>query len=193
MEGQPAHARPEFDEALKAWTDLLQQKGFPAQCVWVFEENLFFDRNSAAAGGPPAAFQTALTPPPAQAAVTAYNYLAEHEPPLVFYRLGSSKGKSICALLCDQWFENKSEADGFISREEWNIAFRPGQKVEIEEITDAARWKERAVRDRPLHDLDFCLSLRAVHELLAHGRIITTYERYALRFLHAWRRLLGHT
>lgn len=193
MEGQPAHARPTFDEALKAWSALLQQKGFPTQCVWVFEENLFFDPNTASAGAPPTAFQVALTPPPSQAAATAYHYFAELDPPLVFYRLGSSKGTSICALLCDEWFEKKGDTAGFMQRKEWNIAFHPGEKLEIEEITDPSRWKQRAVRDRPLHELDFCLSLRAVHELLAHGRIITSYERYALRFLHAWRRLLGQT
>ena len=33
------------------------------------------------------------------------------------------------------------------------------------------------------------MTLRAVHETLAHGRVLTAYERYALRFLHAWGRL----
>jgi hypothetical protein len=46
------------------------------------------------------------------------------------------------------------------------------------------------VKNRPLHDLDFCMPLRAVHEVLAHGRVLTTYEHYALRFLHAWRRII---
>ena len=191
MEGN--QERPGFDKALKAWTELLAQRGFSTQCIWIFDENLYFEKSTAAAGGPPSGFQTVLTPPPAGAALIAYTYFAEQDAPLVFYRLGSSKGKSVCALLCDDWFAKKSEDDGFINRREWNMAFRPGEKIELEEITDAARWKERAVRDRPLHDLDFCMSLRAVHELMAHGRIITTYERYALRFLHAWRRLLGHT
>jgi hypothetical protein len=34
------------------------------------------------------------------------------------------------------------------------------------------------------------MTLRAVHETLAHGRVLTAYEHYALRFLHAWRRML---
>jgi hypothetical protein len=35
------------------------------------------------------------------------------------------------------------------------------------------------------------MSLRAIHETLAHGRVLTSYERYALKLLHVWRRLLG--
>ena len=48
------------------------------------------------------------------------------------------------------------------------------------------RWKQRILRDRPLHDLDFSMSLRSVHEILAHGRVLTAYEHYALKFLHGW-------
>ncbi|MEI6569278.1 MAG: hypothetical protein WCR20_21540, partial [Verrucomicrobiota bacterium] len=62
--------------------------------------------------------------------------------------------------------------------------------VELEEITDFQRWRQRLMKSRPLHDLDFCMDLKAVHEILAHGRVLTAYEHYALRFLHAWGRLL---
>jgi hypothetical protein len=34
------------------------------------------------------------------------------------------------------------------------------------------------------------MSLRAVHEMLAHGRVLTSYEHYALKLLGAWRRLV---
>ena len=34
------------------------------------------------------------------------------------------------------------------------------------------------------------MTLRAVHETLAHGRVLTAYEHYALKLLDAWRRLL---
>jgi hypothetical protein len=31
--------------------------------------------------------------------------------------------------------------------------------------------------------LDFCMTLQAVHETLAHGRVLTPYEQYALKIL----------
>jgi hypothetical protein len=111
---------------------------------------------------------------------------------LVWYRLGSSKGKSVCVLLCDSWFQRKTEADGFITRPAWLMLFRPGPEQEVEEIKDKERWEKRLLRDRPLHDLDFGMTLRAVHEVLAHGRVLTAYEHYALRFLHVWRHWLGN-
>jgi len=86
--------------------------------------------------------------------------------------------------------EPKGESEGFLRRDDWLISFRPGGREEIEEITDEQRWKQRIQRDRPLHDLDFCMMLRAVHETLAHGRALTAYEHYALKFLDAWRHLL---
>ena len=76
--------------------------------------------------------------------------------------------------------------------DEWRMAFRTGGPEGIEEITDRARWENRIVRDRPLHDLDFCMSLRAVHETLAHGRVLSAYERYALKLTHVWRKWLGN-
>jgi len=47
------------------------------------------------------------------------------------------------------------------------------------------------LRDRPLHDLDFCMTLRAIHETLAHGRVLTAYERYALKLLSSWRHIFA--
>src|SRR5512142_1217640 len=93
-------------------------------------------------------------------------------------------------MLCDPWFESRRERDGFVARDEWLISFYPGGAAEVEEVADEERWKQRMVRDRPLHDLDFCMTLRAVHEILAHGRVLTTYEHYALRLLGAWRRFV---
>jgi hypothetical protein len=69
--------------------------------------------------------------------------------------------------------------------------FRPGPPGDIEEVKDRQRWEKRIVRDRSLQDLDFCMTLRAVHEMLAHGRVLTAYERYALKLLHVWRHFMG--
>jgi hypothetical protein len=190
---QSNFSRPSFEEALAAWKTLLSQRGVPTDCTWVFDENLCFEKDPAKPGATRLAFQLAFTPIPSDAAGVTYDSFSEGEARLVLYRLGSCRGKSICALLCDEWFETKTEKDGFIRRDEWLMSFRPGGNEELEEITDRQRWKHRLLRDRPRHDLDFCMPLRAVHELMAHGRVLSTYERYAMKFFHVWWRLLGQT
>jgi hypothetical protein len=35
------------------------------------------------------------------------------------------------------------------------------------------------------------MTLRAIHETLAHGRVLTAYERYALKLLSSWRRIFA--
>jgi hypothetical protein len=189
----PEFTRPSFAEALNDWTELLRARGCPTDLIWIFDENLCFERQPGSAGGIRVAYQTALTPPPADAAQIAFDYFCDFDARLVLYRLGSSHGRSVCVLLCDKWFEKKGEAEGFVRRDNWRISFRPGGLDETEEINDRERWNRRLLRDRPLHDLDFCMTLKGLHEILAHDRVLTTYERYALKFLHAWRRLLGRS
>ncbi len=190
MATTPQFKRPPFEEALSAWKTLLGQRGLPTDLLWIFDENLCFEKNRAGPEGFKLGFQTAFTPPPREAERITYDFFSGFAARLVFYRLGSSGGKSVCLALCDEYFEAKGEAEGFVRRDDWLISFRPGAKDETELITDEHRWKHRLLRHRPLHDLDFCMTLRAVHEILAHGRLLTTYERYALKFLHLWRRLL---
>lgn len=189
MEKKPD--RPSFDQALKAWQTLLSTRGFPVELVWVFDENLCFEKDPSNAGGFRLGFQTAFSPAPPDAERIAYEHFVEFDAPLVWYRLGSCHGKSVCILLCDEWFRNKTEAEGFANRPEWGMLFSPGPLQEVEEVRDKARWENRLLRERPLHDLDFCMTLRAVHETLAHGRVLTAYERYALKLLHVWRHWLG--
>jgi hypothetical protein len=191
MPNSPAYTRPPFEEALQAWQALLRQHGFANELLWIFEENLCFEPDSAQPRGFRLGFQTAFTPPPSQAERIAYEHFAETDARLVFYRAGECRGKSVCLVLCDPWFENKSEPDGYLRRDRWLMSFRPGTRESIEEIADRQRWEKRLIRDRPLHELDFCMTLRAVHETLAHGRVLSAYERYALKFLHAWGRWLG--
>jgi hypothetical protein len=183
--------RPPFAEALEAWKSTLSARRWPTDLTWVFEENLCFERDPRQPAEFQVAFQTRFSPPPPQAEQIAYEHFAEFDFPIVFYRLGSASGRSVCVILCDEWFRPRTEQDGFLRRDDWLMAFRPGGPEAIEEITDQPRWEKRVVRDRPLHDLDFCMTLRAVHETLAHGRVLSTYEHFALRFLHAWRRLLS--
>ncbi len=190
MDTQPAYTRPSLEEAVLAWQALLRQRNLPTGLLWAFDENLCFEKDSSAPGGFKLGFQTAFTPPPPQAERVAYEYFSEFDTRLVFYRIGSWREKSVCLMLCDDWFENKTESQGYFRHDDWGMSFRPGAAEPIEEVTDERRWKHRLLRGRPLHDLDFCLPLRAVHELQAHDRVLTTYERYSLRFLDVWKRFL---
>ncbi len=182
--------RPAFEDALTAWKGFLKQRSFPDDLIWVFDENLCFEKEPAAPGGFRLGFQTVFTPPPPDAEQIAYVHFLELEVPIVFYRIGSCGSRSVCVLLADQWFAGKTEAAGYCwPRPEWGIAFRPGDATSVEQIADADRWKNRILRERPLHDLDFCMDLRGVHEILAHGRVLSTYEHYALKLLHLWRQI----
>jgi hypothetical protein len=190
MANLPQFTRPTYNDALNAWKKLLAERKFPTDLLWIFDEHLCFEKENGKEGFK-LGYQTKITPPPPDAERVAFSYFSDFEARLVFYRIGSSNGKSVCLMLCDEWFEPKGEKEGFTRRDEWLMSFYPGAAVEVEEIADEQRWRQRILRDRPLHDLDFSMSLRAVHEILAHGRVLTAYEHYALRFLHAWRRLLG--
>ena len=190
MASTSPHVRPPFHEATSAWKSRLRLQGLPTDLLWLFDENLCFEKKPDSPGGFQFGYQLVFTPPPPDAEQIAYDHFAAFPAPLVFYRLGSAKGKSVCLMLCDKWFETKTEANGFEKREDWLMLFRTGSPEEIPEITDKQRWQNRIVRDRPLHDLDFCMTLQAIHETLAHGRVLTAYERYALKFLHGWRKIL---
>ena len=127
--------RPTFAEALRAWNAALSQRGLPTDLVWIFDENLCFEKDAAASPAFKLGFQTLFSPPPPDAEKIAYDYFCAFEAPLVFYRIGSARGKSVCLMLCDHWFESKSENDGYQRREDWLIWFRPGGKEDVEEIT----------------------------------------------------------
>lgn len=190
MDNEIRFRRPTFENAVLAWQNVLKERGLPTQCVWVFDENLCFEKDPTRPGGFRFGFQTAFTPPPQDGERIGYEYFVDFNMPLVFYRLGTCRNSSVCVMLCDKWFETNAKGEGYLRRDEWQILFRPGAAEEVEEITDRARWQGRILRDRPLHELDFAMNLRAVHEILAHGRVLSSYEHYALRFLHAWRRFL---
>lgn len=192
MDNDRKYQRPPFQEIFESWKALLAERGLPTECLWIFDENLCFEKAASNPNGFQVGFQTAFSPPPPDAERVAYDYFADFDARLVFYRLGTCRGKSVCLLLCDEWFETRTDANGYIRKDAWHAAFRPGEKEELEEITSSERFKHRLLRNRPLHDLDFCMTLRSVHELMAHGRVLSAYERYALRFFHGWWKLLGH-
>jgi hypothetical protein len=193
MANPPPFTRPTFDEAMKSWKTILGERGFSADLLWIFDENLCFEEDRSGKSEFSLGFQTQITPPPPNSERVAFDYFRDFEARIVFYRIGSARGKSVCLMLCDEWFEPKREADGFIRRDDWLISFHPGADSELEEITDKPRWENRIIRNRPLHDLDFSMTLRAVHEILAHGRVLTSYEHYALKLLHTWSRFIGHS
>jgi hypothetical protein len=190
MPTKPQYARPTFEQALTAWKAFLKARALPDDLVWVFDENLCFEPDPASPGGFRLSVQTAFTPPPPDSDRIAYKYFADFDARIVFYRLGTSTGKSVCLMLCDEWFESKGEPQGFWRQDKWLVSFRPGTDETVATIADEERWKNRIIRNRPLHDLDFCMTLRAIHELLAHGRVLSTYERYGLKVLSTMRHLV---
>jgi len=188
MENTRPYQRPPYEDALAAWTRLLAQRRVATDLVWILEENLCFEKDPCTPAGVKLGFQTRFVPHAADAAKVIYHHFAELDARLVFYRLGANSGRSVCLLLCDVWFEPKGEADGYVRRDDWLISFFPGAEEQIEEITDQKRWQERVVQGRPLSAVDFCMTLAALRELKAHGRVLTPDERFGLKILRSMRR-----
>jgi hypothetical protein len=192
MEPKTKFNRPTLTEALAAWRQLLAERGFATQLTWIFEENLCIERQRANQGGFRFGFQTRFTPPANDALDIAFDHFSETGTRMVFYRLGDAEpGKSVCILLCDPWFEHKSDADGYVRRDDWKMSFHPGHKDIIEEVTDLTRWLRRVKRDRAFHDLDFCMALATIDEIKIYGRPLMPYERFAQIMLNRMRRVLG--
>jgi hypothetical protein len=188
METIRRYQRPPFEETLKAWQALLGSKGYSTEILWILDENLCFEKDPGSPAEVKLGFQTRFSSHPSDAPKVTYHHFAEMDARMVFYRLGSSKGRSICLQLCDPWFEPKTEADGYIRRDDWLISFYPGQAEEVEEITDPKRWQERVVRGRPLTAVDFCMTVAALRELKAHGRVLAPDERFGLKILRSLQR-----
>ena len=126
---------PNLSTALDAWKKLLAERKLSTDLLWIFEENLCFERKADVPGGVHIGFQTRFSPVPQESIEIAYEHFCESETPIVFYRLGESKGRSVCILLGDAWFDDKKESDDFIKQAKWGISFHPGQKIEIEEVS----------------------------------------------------------
>jgi hypothetical protein len=188
MQNSQTIQRPPFEEALKQWNQILAQAGLPTACEWILDENLVFEPDTKSPGGVKLGFQTQFTLRPADLAQASYDFFTDFGARIVFYRLGSSRGKSICLLLCDPVFETRGEAEGFVRRDNWQISFHPGAADEVEEITDGARWKNRIIGGRPLADVDFCLPLATLRELEIHGRALEPGERFGVKVVEAWQR-----
>jgi hypothetical protein len=191
MSSHATFNRPTLTGALGAWNQLLVERGFATDVVWIFQENLCVEHSRAEQGGFLFGFQTRFTPPPEDALEIAFNHFFETSARIVFYRLGEYMGKSVCVLLCDSWFDGKAEAEGYLRRDEWNMSFYTGLDDKIEEVTDLTRWLRRVKRDRAFHDLDFCMALATIDEIKIYGRPLAPYERFAGTMLNRLRRFLG--
>lgn len=192
MNSSAAIVRPRLSQALEAWKNILAERKLATNLLWIFEENLCFETKPDVPGGVHIGFQTKFSPVPGEALDIAYEHFCESDARIVFYRLGDSKGRSVCILLGDAWFNDKQEKDGYVLRNDWGISFHPGQQFEIEEVTDMRRWVRRLRRERPLHDVDFCMTLLAVDEIQVHGRVLTPGERYSEAMLAKLRRIFSH-
>jgi len=188
MQDAQNYQRPPFEEALKEWQRILAHAGFPTDCEWILDENLVFEKDPTNKAGVRLAFQTQFTTRPDSLAPLTYEFFTDFAARMVFDRLGTAGGKSVCLLLCDPVFETRGEADGFVRRDDWLVSFRPGPAANIEEITDPQRWKSRLISGRPLMDVDFCMPLVVLREIEVHGRPLTTPERFGVKTIEAWQR-----
>jgi hypothetical protein len=188
MDNTRHYQRPPFEDALAAWKTLLTENSLPTDLLWILEESLCFEKDLGTPAGIKLGFQTRFAAHPPDAAKVIYHHFAEMDARLVFYRLGANAGRSLCLLLCDAWFEPKGETDGYIRRDDWLVSFFPGPTEEVEEITDEKRWRERVVHGRPLSAVDFCMTLAALRELKAHGRVLSPDERFGLKILRSMQR-----
>ena len=185
---------PTLAEALDAWKKMLAERDLSTNLLWVFEENLCFEKETGAHGGFRLGFQTKFTKPSDDALDIAFDHFSESGARIVFYRLGHARrdgGQSVCVLLCDTWFDDKNESGGYLRRDEWNMSFHPGLDDEIEEITDLSRWVRRVKRGRGFHDLDFCMTLATIDEIKIYGRPLAHYEHFAMAMFNRLRRVLG--
>jgi len=185
-------ARPSLEAASAAWQKCLADHALPAEPLWIFAENLCIEPDAATPGSFHFGFQTKFARPDDDAMEIAYDQFSSTGARIVFYRLGSAAGKSVCILLCDPWFEGKNTVDGFERRDDWKISFRPGHAGDIEEVTDLTRWVRRVKHDRAFHDFDFSMSLETIDEIKAHGRTLAPYERFAGKMINRLRTVLGH-
>jgi hypothetical protein len=185
MPNNRRYHRPPFETVLAEWKALLTRRGLSTDILWILEENLCFEHDAGKPAGMKLGFQTQFTPQPNDAPKTTYHHFAEADARLVFYRLGQSKGRSICIELCDAWFEPKTESEGYVRHDEWLTSFYPGGDEELEEITDSQRWRDRVIRGRPLSAMDFCMTVAALSELKVHGRVLSPDERLGLKILRS--------
>ena len=184
--------RPQFREALAAWRELLAARNLPAEPLWIFAENLCFEPSLAIPGSLRVGFQTRFTPPSDDALEIAYDQFSETDARIVFYRLGSSARGSVCILLCDDWFAERNERDGFQRRDDWGISFYPGVSGDIDEVTELPRWVRRVKQNYAFRDFDFAMSLATIDEIKIHGRTLQPYERFAETMLNRLRRMMGN-
>jgi hypothetical protein len=184
--------RPSLDHAIRAWEKFLSERGFATNLLWIFEENLCFEKAPGAPGGFQLGYQTRFLKPPEDAVDIAYDLFCDSDARVVFFRLGESHGRSVCLLLGDHWFDKKNESSGYWRRDDWGLSFFPGENKKLEEITDLSRWLGRLKRERPLHDLDFCMALATIDEVKTHGRVLAPGERFADGLVGRLRRLFSH-
>jgi len=184
--------RPPLAAALAAWREHLASHGLPTETLWIFAENICIEPSPTVPGSFQVRFQTRFTPPSDDALDIAYDLFSETPAQMVFYRLGSGARGSVGVLLCDPWFENRGEREGFTRRDEWGISFFSGAAGEIEEVTDLSRWLRRVRGNRAFHDFDFAMALATIDEIKIHGRALQPYERFAETLLTRLRRVLGN-
>ena len=129
MNSPATFKRPTLTEALDAWKTILAERGFATELLWIFQENLCVENSRAERGGFRVGFQTNSRRRPKTRWTSRSIIFAKPVHAVVFYRLGNCPGKSVCVLLCDPWFENKSEAKVICAATNGKCPFTPAKKT----------------------------------------------------------------
>jgi len=77
MEMTRRYQRPPFEDALAVWRNLLAQRGFSTDLLWILEENLCFEKDPGTPARVKLGFQTRFSPHPPDAAKVTYHHFAE--------------------------------------------------------------------------------------------------------------------
>src|SRR4051794_4545156 len=117
---------PPFGDALDARKKLLIKGGFPTGILWILDENWCFEKDPSTAAGVKLGLQRAFTPHPHDAPKGTDHPFPELNARMVFCRLGTNQGRSICIQLCDPWLEPKTKDEAYIRRDDWLLSFSPG-------------------------------------------------------------------
>ena len=176
MDEQPDVTRPSFDEAVRAWTSFLSEQGLPTELLWVFDENVVRIPVEGTLHFTPS-FQVELDAPRPEYARIAYEYFVDSQWPMVFRAVGTNASKSLCMILCDDWFEGDDEDLGVSYRKPRHMYFDAGSGEGVAEVRDRGAWRRLKARTQALSNLDFGMTLQAVRELEQHGRILPPWQR----------------
>ena len=152
-------SRPDFDQALVFWLNLLRSREISDNLRWCFRENLCLEALTSA-GEFQISFQTTEPSVTLDDVRRTYKKTAFLPPteshPLVFASLIHAETYTLCTLLGDEY-----QCDEDVYVQTWDLYFCATQPYEFsEELTDQEQWSRRLTAERQrkqLSGLDYVL------------------------------------